>query len=137
VQLSMDPNVPGQCLQQASSGGGPLTTYPTFVPVREGDHIQWTSTFTGHVNVVFFASSQSPDYPNTPMFTSTGNWVRQFMSGNNPADTSAKLTSAEAAGGNGYNFSYTQVIVQDPSTHQSTACRYPDPVQGMGIHIDR
>lgn len=136
VQLSMDPANPGQCLQQATPPGGVLTAYPTYVPTHEGDHITWTSTYApGRINVVFFPNTGSPKYTGSPMYSSTaGNYVRAFISGNDPQATYASLTGDEAPS---FNFPYSQVLVLDPKTQKPTTCQVPNPEQGMGIHVDR
>jgi hypothetical protein len=135
IQLSMDPQVAGQCLQMAAANGGAAAAYPTFVPVHAGDHITWTSTYSAAgKNIVYFPNGGSPDYPGTPMYNrSTGNWVRAFTSGDSPLGTAATLTKSE---GDNFTFTYSQVVVLDPN-HNPAACQYPDPRQGMGVHVDQ
>jgi hypothetical protein len=134
IQLSMDPQVAGQCLQMAAVNGGALAPYSTFVPVHAGDHITWTSTYAvAGKNIVYFPNVGSPDYTGTPMYNkTTGNWVRAFSSGNNALATAATLTKSE---GDDFTFSYSQVVVQDANNNPA-ACLYPDPIQGMGVHIN-
>ena len=137
ISIRMDPNVPGQCLQESTPPGGNLQAYPTYVPVHEGDYIVWRSSYQVG-NVVYFPNGGLAGFPGTPMFSkSAGNWVRAFPSGNS-LGTTATLTQEErtAGGGSGFNFQYSRVVVLDPNTNQPTSCQAPDPVQGIGIHVD-
>ena len=134
INLTMDPSHPGQCLQTAGPPSGPFTPYPQFVPVRGGDNVKWaTNSAIGGANAVFFPTVSSPNFPGTPMFSrAAGNWVRAFAYGNNPLANAATLTQAEEPS---FDFPYSQVLVPDPNNGQLTACQYPDPGQGMGVHV--
>jgi hypothetical protein len=130
IQLNMDPGVAGQCQQQAKVNAGPMTNYPTFVPVKQGDHIQWTTTSAAAGNSVFFPQVGSPDFPGSPMFSK--NWVFVFAYGNDSLVTAARLTQAEQPW---QDFQYSQVLVPD-ANGQLVPCKYPNPIQGMGVHVD-
>jgi len=102
---------------------------PTFVEVNQGDRIQWISISAVAGNTVFFPQVGSADFPGTPMLGRT--WVFAFAYGNNPLATSAQLTRAELPD---HHFTYSQVLVPDAMGHP-VPCAYPDPIQGMGVHV--
>lgn len=128
IKITADGN--GQCVQQAQVNGGAWTNYPTYVPVKNGDLIQWISISNSSGNkTVFFSPSGTPDFPGTPMYDRAGNPVRSFAFPSTGAN--ARLTSAEAPS---FDFPYTQVLIPDGG--KMTPCSYPNPDQGMGVHVD-
>ena len=130
IQITADGN--GRCVQMASQNGGAATQVDTWVEVKSGDYVQWTSTYASGANkAVFFSPTGIPDYPGTPMFTKAGDQVRAVAVPSPALQASARLTTAELPD---FYFPYTEVLVPD-STGKLAPCSYPDPVQGMGVHV--
>jgi hypothetical protein len=130
IQITADGN--GRCVQMVQQNGGPATQVDTWVEVKAGDYVQWTSTNASGTNkAVFFAPTGTPDYPGSPVYSKTGDLVRSLPVPSAALQNTAKLTTAELPD---FYFPYTEVLVPDQAG-KLTPCSYPDPVQGMGVHV--
>jgi hypothetical protein len=119
-------------VQKAQKDGGAWASVPTWVEVKSGDYVQWISTYSSGTNkAVFFSPTGIADYPGSPMYTKTGDLVRSLGLPSPALQNTATLTSAEVPD---FYFPYTETLVPD-SKGKLTPCSYPDPVQGMGVHV--
>src|SRR5664279_1827994 len=56
IQITADGN--GQCVQMAQKDGAPPTPVPTWLEIKNGDYIQWSSTnASGAGKAIFFLPS--------------------------------------------------------------------------------
>jgi hypothetical protein len=130
IQITADAN--GRCVQMVSQNGGAAAQVDTWVEVKDKDYVQWASTNASGANkAIFFSPTGTPDYPGSPVYSKTGDLVRSLAVPSAALQNMAKLTTAEVPD---FYFSYTQVLVPD-AQGKLTPCSYPDPVQGMGVHV--